>query len=44
MQKNLIVKEFRAGKVQGYPKTHKNGDEVRLIINSQGYPTGNEKV
>ena len=41
MEKNLIVKEFRAGKVQGNPKTHKNGDEMRLIINSRGHPTEN---
>ena len=44
MQKNLIVKEFRAGEVKGNQKTHKNGNEVRLIINSRGCPTENENV
>ena len=41
MDKNLIVSEFRAGKVQGNRKTHKNGDEMRLITNSIGHPTEN---
>ena len=40
IEKKLIVKEFRAGKLQGNPKTHKNGDEMRLI-NSRGHPIEN---
>ena len=33
LEKNLIYKDGHAGKVQGNPKTHKEGNEIRLIIN-----------
>ena len=35
MQKNLTVKEAKIAKIQGNPKTHKSGDEIRLIVNSR---------
>ena len=41
MMKNLTVKDTRISKVQGNPKTHKDGSEIRLIINSRNSPTIN---
>ena len=43
MENNLMVREFRAGKLNGNPKMHINGVEMRLIINynSRGQSTEN---
>ena len=40
MKENLKVKqEHKIAKVVGNPKTHKKGNEMRLIINSRQLPT-----
>ena len=36
---NFTVKDARIAKVQGNPKTHKSGSDIRLIINSRNLPT-----
>ena len=37
--KNLIYKDGHAGKIESNPKTHKEGNEIRLIINLKNQPT-----
>ena len=36
---NFQMKDVQLAKVQGNPKTHKQGNEMRLIVNSRQLPT-----
>ena len=39
MASNMRVRDVQLAKVQGNPKTHKEGNELRLIVNSRMLPT-----
>ena len=41
MLANFQLKDVQVARVQGNPKTHKDGNDVRLIVNSRGLPTVN---
>ena len=39
MVSNMKIRDAQLAKIQGNPKTHKQGEELRLIVNSRQLPT-----